>query len=124
MSQKIFVIEWPDDFGPEWLNIDNLKNLIFTNQAIAHNIHVEVTDVTDVPEDVEELNRIVIGALSDFADYVSGETGHRKESLYQLVDKFVDWKMIKHTGGHHDWHLQCVSNSPNVSGEVGNAKGR
>lgn len=24
MAQKTFRIEWPDDYGPEWMNADNL----------------------------------------------------------------------------------------------------
>ena len=34
MEEKHFVIKWPDDYGPEWMNIDNLKMIMFSKEFI------------------------------------------------------------------------------------------
>jgi len=118
MSEKLFLIEWPDHLGSEWLNEGGLCRLIYTEQMLPDTIYVKVIDVTDIPDEIDELNGIVIGALSEFVEYMHRQTGHRRVMLSKLVDDFINWKGIKHTGGEYEWAQQCSSNIPDVPGVV------
>lgn len=46
MERRMFLIEWPDDLGPMWMNEDNLMLCI---NAYCENKdgHIRATDVTD-----------------------------------------------------------------------------
>lgn len=56
MSRKIFRIEYDDELGPEWLNIDNLKLCLFSDSHIS-SIRVDVKDITSDLDDL--LNTLV-----------------------------------------------------------------
>jgi len=49
MPKKIFNIEWPDDYGMGWMNIDNLGSCLTTKQHIGPNIDIVIKDVTEPP---------------------------------------------------------------------------
>lgn len=47
MTKRYFAISWPEDLGEMWMNIDNLRALMFSRGMIPGNLGVEVEDVTD-----------------------------------------------------------------------------
>jgi len=42
--EKLFKIEWPDNYGPEWMNKDNLESCLFSDTYIK-NVKVVVKEV-------------------------------------------------------------------------------
>lgn len=40
-------VEWPDDYGPMWMNVDNLRRCVETKDHIGFDVRIKVTDVTD-----------------------------------------------------------------------------
>jgi len=45
-NKKIFMLEWKESMGPEWMNTDNLKSLMFSKMASKPDL-IKVTDVTE-----------------------------------------------------------------------------
>jgi len=41
--EKLFKIEWPDNYGPEWMNKDNLESCLFSDTHIS-NVKVVVEE--------------------------------------------------------------------------------
>ena len=107
--ERVFVIGWPDDLGPEWINEGNLRLIMYSKQHIAPNIKFSVEDITNKPDRLEEVYRIVIGALTEFAEcYGLRIFKSNKEYFFPLVDDFIKKKGIKHSMGHAQWYTQCV----------------
>ena len=52
--RRVFVLEWPEGMGSEWLSIDKLNSLLFT-PAFARKTVIEPLDVT---HSVEAITRI------------------------------------------------------------------
>ena len=44
--KRIFSVEWCDDYGEMWMNIDNLESCLFSETHIK-NVQVVVEDITD-----------------------------------------------------------------------------
>lgn len=40
-------IEWPDEHGPMWMNVDNLRRCLNSNEYIGWEVAIKVTDVTE-----------------------------------------------------------------------------
>lgn len=53
MNRKIFILEWNESFGPEWMNIDNLRLCLFGNE----HTQPELLEAEDVTEDLEKICR-------------------------------------------------------------------
>lgn len=51
---KIYKIEWPDDFGQEWLCLDNLNICLRTKESIGPKVKLKVTDVTGEQKDATD----------------------------------------------------------------------
>ena len=45
---RIFKIEWPDNYGPNWLCKQNLEACVFSSTHIS-NVRMKITDVTEKP---------------------------------------------------------------------------
>ena len=45
--KRVFVIEYPDDFGPMWMNEYNLMICLRTKEFIGPKVDIKVEDVTD-----------------------------------------------------------------------------
>lgn len=59
IMQKTFKIEWPDEYGPEWMNTDNLMICLFSQDHIGHPARgeVEVTEMKHLHEMLTADNR-------------------------------------------------------------------
>jgi hypothetical protein len=44
----IFEIEWPDDYGPGWMNQWNLETCLRTKEFIGPKVEISVKDITAV----------------------------------------------------------------------------
>lgn len=110
MGRKVLAIETDRDD----LDLFDLKAMIEESlEGYLDDVKVEdITDQEGTEEELEELNKIVIGALAGFADYFIDVTGHRKGHMYKMVNDFISYCGIKHTGGHSEWRQQCVSEVP------------
>jgi len=49
MAKRIFEINFPDNLGPMWLNVDNLKRVMFSKDCIGKAVEKTITmqDITD-----------------------------------------------------------------------------
>ena len=54
--KKVFVIEWEDDWGEGWMNIDNLWLCLFSKECIGGTARDKVK-VTEVPE-IADTNKV------------------------------------------------------------------
>ena len=45
--KRVFEIEYPEDFGPFWMNVDNLMICLRTKEFIGPKVPIKVRDVTD-----------------------------------------------------------------------------
>lgn len=48
--KRVFEIEYPDDFGPKWMNVDNLKMCLRSKEFIGPKVEISVVDVTEAVE--------------------------------------------------------------------------
>ena len=53
MQKKLFSIEWPDEYGSAWMNVDNLRSYMEGEGHIGPNIELKIRDVTIPPKKVE-----------------------------------------------------------------------
>lgn len=47
MAKKIYMLEYDDDLGPEWLCEGNLRACLFSRAYIGKGIEVKVKDITE-----------------------------------------------------------------------------
>jgi hypothetical protein len=47
-SKRKFIIEWPEDCGPAWMNVSNLMLCLTTKEHISQGVCIRVTDITDI----------------------------------------------------------------------------
>ena len=52
--KRMFEIEYPDDCGPMWMNVDNLAICLRTKEFIGPKVKISVRDVTDEVEKTKE----------------------------------------------------------------------
>ncbi|KKM95401.1 hypothetical protein LCGC14_1188600 [marine sediment metagenome] len=52
--KRLFEIEWDDDSGPMWMNVDNLRTCIRTKEHIGRDVSLGIVDVTPKDEKNEE----------------------------------------------------------------------
>lgn len=45
--KRIFEIEWPDENGPMWMNVDNLMFCLKSEQHIGLDVEIKVIDITE-----------------------------------------------------------------------------
>ena len=45
--KRTFVIEWPDECGPMWMNKDNLLSCLKSDEQVGPAIAIKVTDITE-----------------------------------------------------------------------------
>ncbi len=46
--KRMFEIEYPDDCGPMWMNVDNLMICLRTKEFIGSKVKISVKDITDL----------------------------------------------------------------------------
>lgn len=49
--KRLFVIEWPDDCGPMWMNVDNLILCLKSKEHIGESVEISVRDITEGEQD-------------------------------------------------------------------------
>ncbi len=52
--KRTFEIEWEDDLGPMWMNVDNLMSCLNTETHCGEAAILSVTDLTKQPEQEQE----------------------------------------------------------------------
>jgi hypothetical protein len=60
--KRVFLVEWNEDLGPEWMNKDNLEICLFTAESTRRQL-LGVTEIT------EEITKLVMHA-NDMTDAV------------------------------------------------------
>ena len=53
--KRIFEIEWNDDFGPMWMNKDNLIQCLCTKEHVGDTVALKVTDITEELQKTHDL---------------------------------------------------------------------
>ena len=67
-NKKIFMLEWDESMGPEWIGIDILKTLMFSKTCSKPNL-IKVTDVTeDISTLIEEFHEFLTETINTSAD--------------------------------------------------------
>ena len=53
MQKKLFSVEWPDEYGPEWLGVNFIKRCLHSPSHTNLEKDVKVTDVTIPPKEIK-----------------------------------------------------------------------
>jgi len=64
IRKRIFSIEWEEDCGPMWMNVDNLLTCLNTKEHCGEGLILEVEDLTEHLSFLEKLQDIVYKMLA------------------------------------------------------------
>jgi hypothetical protein len=84
MAEKYFVIKWDDELGQDWMNLDNLKSLIFGDTKIANDkavigeIHLDLKGITELSTSV--------GAALGYCYSAIGKIGLENPGSMDLIE--------------------------------------
>ena len=83
--RKIFVIEYPDDFGPEWLCLDNLKSVLYEGNYITDKATVKELKADDIRRVM--LDKMLAAIHDKYPDVIGLEDWLAQNfSLEDLID--------------------------------------